>query len=57
MGSEFIIPEDRPLAPRLNDGTFAAFLHDVHHAYLLLHRALKSIPPTVIRTYAWTLPG
>ena len=48
MGSEFTFPEDRPLAPRLNDGTFAAFLHDVHHADLLLHRALKSIAPTVI---------
>ena len=48
MGSEFTFPEDRPPTPRLNDGTLAAFLHDVHHAYLLLHRALKSIPPTVI---------
>lgn len=48
MGSEFTVPEDRPPTPRLNDCTFAAFLHDVHHAYLLLHRALKSIPPTVI---------
>ena len=48
MGSDFAIPEARPLAPRLNDGTFTSFLHDVHHAYLLLHRAFQSIPPTVI---------
>ena len=32
----------------MNDGTFRAFVHDTHHAYLLLHRAFQSIPPTVI---------
>ena len=48
MGSDFAVPEERPMAPRLNDGTFRAFLHDVHHAYLLLHRAFRLIPPTVI---------
>ena len=48
MGSDFTTPVERPLSPRLNDGTFPAFLHDTHHAYLLLHRAFQSIPPTVI---------
>ena len=48
MGSEFTTPADRTLSPRLNDGTFRAFVHDTHHAYLLLHRAFQSIPPTVI---------
>ena len=48
MVSDFSIPEARPLAPRLKDGAFSSFLHDVHHAYLLLHRAFQSIPPTVI---------
>ena len=39
---------DRELSPRLNNGTFRAFVHDTHHAYLLLHRAFQSLPPTVI---------
>ena len=47
MGSELTFPEDRTPAPRLSDRTFGQFLHDVHHAYLLLHRALQSIPPTI----------
>ena len=45
MGSDFAVPA---LAPRLNDGAFRAFLHDAHHAYLLLHRAFQHIPPTII---------
>jgi phage tail protein X len=27
---------------------FLQFLHDVHHAYLLLHRAMALLPPTLI---------
>lgn len=34
--------------PRLDDRTFRHCLHDVHHAYLLLHRAFQQIPPTTI---------
>ena len=48
MGSDFTTPPDRTLSPRLNNGTFRAFVHDTHHAYLLLHRAFHSLPPTVI---------
>ena len=48
MGSEFTTPAERTLSPRLNNGTFRAFVHDTHHAYLLLHQAFQSIPPTVI---------
>ena len=48
MGSAFTPPMDRELSPRLNNGTFRAFVHDTHHAYLLLHRAFQSLPPTVI---------
>ena len=48
MASAFNPPMDRELSPRLNDGTFRAFIHDVHHAYLLLHRAFQGLPPTVI---------
>ena len=47
-GSAFNTPMDRELSPRLNNGTFRAFVHDTHHAYLLLHRAFHSLPPTVI---------
>ena len=32
----------------LNSRQYRCFLHDVHHAYLLLHRALRTIPPTMI---------
>ena len=32
----------------LDDRTFRLFLHDVHHAYLLLRRAFLHFPPTVI---------
>ena len=32
----------------LNSRSFRYFLHDVHHAYLLLHRALQTLPPTAI---------
>ena len=32
----------------LNSRAFRCFLHDVHHAYLLLHRALQTLPPTSI---------
>ena len=32
----------------LNSRSFRYFLHDVHHAYLLLHRALQTLPPTSI---------
>lgn len=32
----------------LNSRQYRLFLHDVHHAYLLLHRALRTIPPTMI---------
>ena len=28
--------------------SFLQFLHDVHHAYLLLHRAMALLPPTLI---------
>ena len=48
MGSEFTTPIEPTLSPRLNNGTFRAFVHDTHNAYLLLHRAFQSIPPTVI---------
>ena len=48
MASAFTPPMERELSPRLNDGTFRAFIHDTHHAYLLLHRAFQSLPPTVI---------
>ena len=48
MGSAFTPPMDSELSPRLNNGTFRAFVHDAHHAYLLLHRAFQSLPPTVI---------
>ena len=48
MASAFTPPMERELSPRLNDGTFRAFIHDVHHAYLLLHRAFQGLPPTVI---------
>ena len=41
MGSELTFPDDHPPAPRLSDRTFGDFLHDVHHAYLLLHRAIS----------------
>ena len=34
--------------PQLDDCTFRLFLHDAHHAYLLLHRAFLQIPPTLI---------
>ena len=47
-GSAFNTPMDPELSPRLNNGTFRAFVHDTHHAYLLLHRAFQSLPPTVI---------
>ena len=32
----------------LNSRAFRCFLHDVHHAYLLLHRAMQTLPPTAI---------
>ena len=48
MGSDLTSPADRPPTSRVDDYTFQAFLHDVHHAYLLLHRALQSIPPTMV---------
>ena len=32
----------------LNSRAFRYFLHDVHHAYLLLHRAMQTLPPTSI---------
>ena len=32
----------------LNSRAFRCFLHDVHHAYLLLHRAMQTLPPTSI---------
>ena len=35
-------------APRLDDRTFRLFLQDVHHAYLLLHRAFLQLPPALI---------
>ena len=34
--------------PRLDDRTFRLFLHDLHHACLLLHRAFLQLPPTMI---------
>ena len=34
--------------PRLDDRTFRLFLHDLHHAFLLLHRAFLQLPPTLI---------
>ena len=33
---------------QLNSRAFRGFLHEVHHAYLLLHRALQTLPPTSI---------
>ena len=57
MGSEFTTPADRTLSPRLNNGTFRAFVHDTHHAYLLLHRAFQSIPPTVILNMVPAFPS
>ena len=32
----------------LQEPVFRQFLHDVHHAYLLLHRAMALLPPTLI---------
>ena len=32
----------------LHEQVFQQFLHDVHHAYLLLHRAMALLPPTMI---------
>ena len=32
----------------LQEPVFRQFLHDVHHAYLLLHRAMALLPPTMI---------
>ena len=32
----------------LQEPVFHQFLHDVHHAYLLLHRAMALLPPTMI---------
>ena len=32
----------------LQEPVFQQFLHDVHHAYLLLHRAMALLPPTMI---------
>ena len=32
----------------LQEPVFRHFLHDVHHAYLLLHRAMALLPPTMI---------
>ena len=32
----------------LHELIFQQFLHDVHHAYLLLHRAMALLPPTMI---------
>ena len=32
----------------LQEPVFQQFLHDVHHAYLLLHRAMSLLPPTMI---------
>ena len=34
--------------PRLDDRTFRLFLNDLHHAYLLLHRAFLQLPPARI---------
>ena len=32
----------------LHEPVFQQFLHDVHHAYLPLHRAMSLLPPTMI---------
>ena len=32
----------------MQEPVFLQFLHDVHHAYLLLHRAMALLPPTLI---------
>ena len=32
----------------IQEPVFLQFLHDVHHAYLLLHRAMALLPPTLI---------
>ena len=32
----------------LHEPVFQQFLYDVHHAYLLLHRAMSLLPPTMI---------
>jgi len=34
----------------IQEPVFLQFLHDVHHAYLLLHRAMALLPPTLIPT-------
>ena len=47
MGSESSTPFPRM---QLDARTFRLFLHDVHHAYLLLHRACLQLPPTVFPT-------
>ena len=36
--------------PQLDARAFRLFLHDVHHAYLLLHRAFLQLPPKNIPT-------
>ena len=49
----------------LQEPVFLQFLHDVHHAYLLLHRAMALLPPTLIpnieptplpKTEVWNQP-
>ena len=47
MGSESSTPF---LRMQLDDRTFRLFPHDVHHAYLLLHRAFLQLPPTIFPT-------
>ena len=32
----------------IQEPVFQQFIHDVHHAYLLLHRAMALLPPTMI---------
>ena len=37
-----------PHLSRFKNQFFFSFFHDVHHAYLLLHRAMALLPPTLI---------
>ena len=40
----------------IQEPVFLQFLHDVHHAYLLLHRAMALLPPTLIPNIEPTVP-
>ena len=48
MASDKPSPDDRTTPAPVSIYTFSNFLQDVHHAYLLLHRAFQLIPPTIV---------